>query len=262
MAIQAVAWVLEEETTTTGAERLVLLALANHAGWSNGRWECWPGIETIAREANVSRRETVRNALVRLVERGLIERIVKAAPDERIRDDRRPNLYVLHLGATPRETSPRETDQRPHAERVHDPTRSARATPRETGGKPLGEPLEEPSLEPRSALPALPPEFDRFWAIYPRRTGKGAARIAYAKARTKVPYSHLMQRVLEYANDPNRDPAFTPHPATWLNQERWDDDPLPSKTNAKPPSIGARLLTGIQDGSITNESLRGALHGK
>ena len=39
MSIQAVGWVLEHETTTSGADRLVLIALANHCGERDGVWE-------------------------------------------------------------------------------------------------------------------------------------------------------------------------------------------------------------------------------
>jgi hypothetical protein len=46
-----------------------------------------------------------------------------------------------------------------------------------------------------------------------------------------------------FAADPNRDPDYTPHPATWLNQDRWDDDPLPARngqTRASPNGPTAR----------------------
>jgi hypothetical protein len=92
MSIQAVAWVLEHERTTTGAERLVLLALANHAG-ADG--EAWPSVETIMAEANLARRRSVTDALTALARKGLIERVVNGAPDSRIPTDRRPNLYRL-----------------------------------------------------------------------------------------------------------------------------------------------------------------------
>jgi len=34
-----------------------------------------------------------------------------------------------------------------------------------------------------------------------------------------------------YRDDPNREDGFTALPATWLNGERWLDDPLPSRDN-------------------------------
>ena len=71
VSIQAVAWVLEE-TEVEGLTRLVLLALANHADHVTG--ECWPTVETVAREARCSRR-TVFYALNELVSAGLIEKV-------------------------------------------------------------------------------------------------------------------------------------------------------------------------------------------
>src|SRR5271154_3447776 len=53
MSIMAVSWVLEQ-SKATGAARLVLLSIANHA--SEDGDSCWPSIRTIAREANLSER--------------------------------------------------------------------------------------------------------------------------------------------------------------------------------------------------------------
>jgi hypothetical protein len=101
-----------------GSDRLVLLALANHA--SGDTMECWPSISLLAREAGVTP-DTVKRSLRILVDRGLIERVINGAPDQRIPRDRRPNLYRLNLtGGTdtgPRETGSRETGGREAPER-------------------------------------------------------------------------------------------------------------------------------------------------
>lgn len=52
MSIQALAWVLEHSEATL-ADRLVLLAIANHAD-ARG-WNAWPAVDSIAREARVHR---------------------------------------------------------------------------------------------------------------------------------------------------------------------------------------------------------------
>lgn len=94
MSVQALSWVLDH-SPTKGTDRLVLLSLANHAGKTpvGGAWESWPGVSTIQREANLDRPRTVQDALARLEKAGAIERRINGAPDERIRKDRRPNLY-------------------------------------------------------------------------------------------------------------------------------------------------------------------------
>jgi hypothetical protein len=85
----------------------------------------------------------------------------------------------------------------------------------------------------RSTPPPSPPFFDEFWSTYPRREGKGAARTAFAKAVAKVETpSVILLGAERFAADPNREDGYTPHPATWLNQERWNDDPLPNRNGS------------------------------
>lgn len=68
MSIQAIAWVLEHSEATL-ANRLVLLAIANHAD-ANG-WNAYPSIPRIAAEARLNR-STVYRALDALVDAGEI----------------------------------------------------------------------------------------------------------------------------------------------------------------------------------------------
>jgi hypothetical protein len=95
VSVQALSWVFDH-SLTTGADRLVLLALANHAGEDpeTGEWLSWPGVATIAREAQLADR-TVPDVLTRLHNAGHIHRTLNAAPDSRMRRDRRTNLYHL-----------------------------------------------------------------------------------------------------------------------------------------------------------------------
>lgn len=71
--------------------------------------------------------------------------------------------------------------------------------------------------------------FDRFWQLYPRRVGKIAARKAWTKALRSAPDHVIIAGAQRFAADPNREPEYTPHPATWLNAGRWDDEPLPAR---------------------------------
>jgi hypothetical protein len=72
-------------------------------------------------------------------------------------------------------------------------------------------------------------EFNLFWAIYPRKEAKGAARTAFIKASKKASVDAIIEGAKRFALDPNRQPEFTAHASTWLNQERWTDDALPSR---------------------------------
>lgn len=88
---------------------------------------------------------------------------------------------------------------------------------------------DTPSAAPRPA--PEPPGFAEFWRAYPRRTDKGGARKAYAKAIQRADPAELLAGALRLARDPNLPEAqFVPHASTWLNGERWDDGPLPARS--------------------------------
>lgn len=74
-------------------------------------------------------------------------------------------------------------------------------------------------------------QFEAFWKAYPRPTAKPKAREAFARAYGRLmkfyPPMECIERIMTgvkaYAE--NADPAFLCHPATWLDADRWDDDP-------------------------------------
>lgn len=67
--------------------------------------------------------------------------------------------------------------------------------------------------------------FDAFWKLYPRKTDKGHARVAYVRA-LKLTTAEEILSALERQIPAMRkaDPKFVPHAATWLNGERWTDE--------------------------------------
>ncbi len=68
--------------------------------------------------------------------------------------------------------------------------------------------------------------FEDFWAVYPKKVGKRAAQIAFTKALKRGAEAEVMvENALAYRNDPNRNPDYTALPTTWLNQDRWLDEP-------------------------------------
>jgi hypothetical protein len=81
------------------------------------------------------------------------------------------------------------------------------------------------SPKPPSGADAL---FGRFWEAYPRHTGKANAEKAWRKID---PDEDLIDTMLAALAWQRRQPswtkdagAFIPHPATWLNQRRWEDE--------------------------------------
>lgn len=72
--------------------------------------------------------------------------------------------------------------------------------------------------------------FGRFWAEYPRKTAKADARKAFGKAWKKLPpfdEEAILLGGLAVAKAAWTDAQFIPHAATWLNGERWADEPQP-----------------------------------
>ena len=89
--------------------------------------------------------------------------------------------------------------------------------------------IQQPSKKNarESALPAAPFEkdFEDWWEVNRHKIGKGAALKAYQKARRKgVPQETLIAGMERYVAAKPEDRPWC-NPATWLNQERWTDEP-------------------------------------
>ena len=69
------------------------------------------------------------------------------------------------------------------------------------------------------------PPFDAFWSAYPRKVAKGHARKAFDKACKIADPIAILTAVKKFADaTQGTDKQFIPHPTTWLNGERWEDD--------------------------------------
>lgn len=74
--------------------------------------------------------------------------------------------------------------------------------------------------------PSIEESFAIWWAAYPRKQSKGTARRAYAAARRRgVSAGDLLDGLQRYRFAPER--RWQPLAATWLNGERYCDDPEP-----------------------------------
>jgi hypothetical protein len=94
----------------------------------------------------------------------------------------------------------------------------------------------------RSGYPAA---FEDFWHAYPRHEGKRKALTAWQAARRRAGSEQaILDGARRYAADPNRDPAYTAHPTTWLNRDGWDDAPLPQR---RPASQQEKLEQSSRD---------------
>lgn len=80
--------------------------------------------------------------------------------------------------------------------------------------------------------------FASFWAVYPRHEAKAAAAKAWAKL---APDEALQGRILtavatqKASQQWQRDGGkYVPHPATWINARRWEDEAAPAQEERFP----------------------------
>ena len=68
--------------------------------------------------------------------------------------------------------------------------------------------------------------FNLFWSAYPRKVAKKAAEKAWDKLKLNQQlFDELMAGLMTAKNSKQwQDPKYIPHPATWLNGERWKDE--------------------------------------
>lgn len=94
---------------------------------------------------------------------------------------------------------------------------------------PIPSPIPTPTLEkPSSSAKPTDARFDRFWRAYPRKVGKDAARKAFEKRKPDDGLLQAMVSAIERqgleAKCKRGESQFVPHPATWLNEGRWQDE--------------------------------------
>src|SRR5215475_7787671 len=83
-----------------------------------------------------------------------------------------------------------------------------------------------------------------FWATYPNRVGKADARKAFERATKKVSPGILFPALQRYATKTDDRPFC--NPATWLNQERWLDEPAKSNGRRTIQQAADDLLAKIR----------------
>lgn len=84
------------------------------------------------------------------------------------------------------------------------------------------------SASKREVKEGEPEGFAEFWAAYPRKVAKGAARKAWMQTAKTRPSIEVLLKAIEAqkeSEDWKKDAGqFVPHPATWLRAERWGDE--------------------------------------
>lgn len=218
-------------------DRLLMLALGDYADES---WSCYPGQQLLAERACCSER-TVRDRLKALEERGLFRRERRYSDGLRTSD-----RFVLNRAY--RQDLPVGAYRQNEATL---PADSGDLTGRPLPGNPQNPYIPQiPPVVPRALSKAdqISAGFEAFWKVYPRRAGKQGAQRAFSRAVSRASMEEVLEGARRFAADPNLpEKQFIPHPATWLNQGRWEDDPLP-------PRMGSAGV--VETGRRTDEILR------
>lgn len=252
-------WVIRD-SKLSGIGLLVLLALLDR---TNASGVCWPSKNTIAAEARCSKR-SVDKALEELRESGFVRWKQRPAMDGNYQTNYYSvaNLFADHsesLGGGAGAARTRCTDYTGVVQELH------------RGGAPDARKVTTREVTTVKELTPIPPkggsgqaskfayteDFTAFWQAYPRKTGKKAAAKAYAKAiKEGATPQELVQGAARLAADPNRVDQYTPHPATWLNQGRWEDEtPLPARAPASAAERRTQAQQQIWDWATSPEPL-------
>jgi hypothetical protein len=90
--------------------------------------------------------------------------------------------------------------------------------------------------------------FDRFWQAYPRKTSKDEAKKAFAKIRVDVDLLITdVQERLRSGHWSISEKRYIPHPSTYLNQKRWQDEIVPGHKAMDAQSVADRTNKLIQE---------------
>ena len=177
-----------------GRARLVLLAIADH----QGEIGAWPSIATLAKMVNSSERSVQRD-IQHLQAIGELRVEVQNAPTK---TQYKSNLYWVTLpGVTESQSGVTDSAVRGDTVVVQNLNRT----------------ITEPSKAQTEKL------FDEFWTSYPRKLDKAKAFRAFRSALKRAKFEDILAGVIAYRNDPKRDPDFTKYPATWLNNDAWEN---------------------------------------
>lgn len=236
MSIKYMSHVLRDRDLD-GKQKLILLAIADAVD-AHGVGFC--SHKQIQQVTQVTT-EYIRRCVNQFVDEGRLEIISKG------NGPGRATVYRIKLPNSVGEFTRENYPELPNSVGENSPTQLHRTPQLGRGNSPTGAP-NPPSYTSLETSPLQTPApadaaFIEFWTIYPRRAQKAKARKAFTDALKKVPRETILTGAARYRDDPNRKPQYTAHPASWLNAERWDDDPEPTPA---PPLTAAQARAAEQ----------------
>ena len=124
--------------------------------------------------------------------------------------------------------------------------------------KPIKPDQNESNQNKKQEKEQLEKMFDRFWMVYPRKVAKETARKAFVKLKPDELLLQTMMAAVERQKKSEQwmkdNGQFIPHPATWLNNRRWDDEIAPAAKEKVLPAadFDQRDYTGVNEELIHN----------
>ena len=189
------------------ATKIVLYWLADCHNGETG--QCFPSHKYLAKQCEMTDR-SIRTHIELLEQAGLIRK----HENHRDNGSQTSNSYELLLmeTETPRKNIPTPKEKISDLPQKNLPTLNL-------GNNNLG------NEQYISDLDHADLDFNRFYALYPRKIGKEAARKSFARSLKKAPAQKIIEAADQFALAcRGKEKKFIPHPATWLNQGRWDDE--------------------------------------
>lgn len=230
-----------------GTARFVLVALADYADDKTSI--AWPSRASLARKVAVSG-QTIRRAMRELEDLGEIVCIhrgtghqtsryrITVGPDTTDTDLDEPPASTPETTSLPdceggSQVEPLGDHQRPEGDEGVGTSESHQVVRGRTPRCSVDVPQNSQEQSQNSQTPSSAPSardsddgFDRWWSHFPRKVDKGHARKAYRSALKRTTVDELLAGVQRFAETARSlDRQFVPHAATWLNGDRWADEP-------------------------------------
>ena len=87
--------------------------------------------------------------------------------------------------------------------------------------------------------------FDEFYKLYPRKVGRFVAKKSFNKLskRDKMLAYNGLTDYIRFWKHNKTEKQFIPHPSTWINQKRWEDElDLPKSAQEKTQDIRSEVI--------------------
>lgn len=206
----------------THAEAHLFLWLVRFADQKTG--SCWPSNETLAQRMHISARH-VRRLKQSLAEKGVI------TVEKQFKDGiKTTDLTTIKVG------SPLSTREDPHVPTTGHPSPGEGDLAVRGKGTSGCDKDIKLKISREDNPPIVPPKGDGYdpdflawYKLYPRKVAKPKAAKAFASAKKKYGVDVLMAGLERWNRQSlfSAETNFIPHPATWLNQARWQDEVQP-----------------------------------